>query len=39
VHEYDVLEHLKVLEAVNTAEDLYPKYIKAIEDYLQQMNK
>ncbi len=38
VHEYDVLEHSIVLEAVNTAEDLYPKYIKAIEDYLQEMN-
>ena len=38
VHEYDVLEHAIVLEAVNTTEDLYPKYIKAIEDYLRQMN-
>lgn len=34
VHEYDVLEHSMVLEAVNSTEDLYPKYLKAIEDYL-----
>jgi len=34
VHEYDLLDHSMVLEAVNAAEDLYPLFIKAIEDYL-----
>ncbi len=34
VHEYDLLDHSMVLEAVNVAEDLYPEYIKAIEDYI-----
>jgi hypothetical protein len=28
------LHHSMVLEAVNAAEDLYPLFIKAIEDYL-----
>jgi uncharacterized protein YutE (UPF0331/DUF86 family) len=34
VHEYDLLDHSRILEAVKIAEDLYPRYIKAIEDYL-----
>ena len=34
VHEYDLLDHFRILEAVKIAEDLYPRYIKAIEDYL-----
>lgn len=34
VHEYDLLDHSRILEAVKIAEDLYPLYIKAIEDYL-----
>ena len=34
VHEYDLLDHFRILEAVKIAEDLYPSYIKAIEDYL-----
>ena len=34
VHEYDLLDHSIILEAVNMAEDLYPRYIKAIEDHL-----
>ncbi len=34
VHEYDVLDHSVVLEAVKVVGDLYPEYIKAIEDYI-----
>lgn len=34
VHEYDLLEHSKVLDAVRMAEELYPKYVKEIEDYI-----
>ena len=34
VHEYDSLNHSIVLEAVSLAEDLYPRYIKEVEDYL-----
>ncbi len=34
VHEYDLLEHSLVLEAVRMAEELYPEYVKEIEDYL-----
>jgi uncharacterized protein YutE (UPF0331/DUF86 family) len=34
VHEYDRLEHLIVLKAVIMAEELFPQYIKAINDYL-----
>jgi len=34
VHEYDVIEHSLVLEAVKMAEDLYPEYVKEIEEYL-----
>ena len=33
-HEYDTLEHSMVLGAVKKAEELYPAYIKQIEDYL-----
>lgn len=34
VHEYDLLDHDQVLAAVKMAEDLYPHYIKEIEEYL-----
>ncbi len=34
VHEYDLLEHSLVLEAVGWAEELYPVYLKEIENYL-----
>jgi len=34
VHEYDLLEHSMVLDAVRMAEKLYPKYIKEIEKYI-----
>ncbi|OGW36762.1 MAG: hypothetical protein A2Y97_13645 [Nitrospirae bacterium RBG_13_39_12] len=34
VHEYDVLEHSLVLDAVKFTVDLYPRYIKEIEDYI-----
>ena len=34
VHEYDRLEHSMVLKTVNMAEELFPQYIKAINDYL-----
>lgn len=34
VHEYDLLEHSKVLDAVRTAIKLYPLYVKEIEDYI-----
>jgi len=34
VHEYDRLEHSIVLDAVRTAENLYPQYVKQIEDYI-----
>jgi len=34
VHEYDRLEHSIVLKAVNMAEELFPQYIKVINDYL-----
>jgi uncharacterized protein YutE (UPF0331/DUF86 family) len=34
VHEYDLLEHSLILEAVKVAVDVYPQYIKAIEDYI-----
>ena len=34
VHEYDTLEHSMILDAVRRAEELYPAYIKQIEDYL-----
>lgn len=34
VHEYDSLEHSIVLDAVKMAEELYPRYVKEIEDYI-----
>ena len=34
VHEYDTLEHSMILDAVRRAEELYPNYLKQIEDYL-----
>lgn len=34
VHEYDLLEHSKVLDAVRMAEELYPMYVREIEDYI-----
>jgi uncharacterized protein YutE (UPF0331/DUF86 family) len=34
VHEYDLLDHAMVLNAVKMAEELYPEYVKAIEDYM-----
>jgi uncharacterized protein YutE (UPF0331/DUF86 family) len=34
VHEYDSIEHSLVLSAVRTAEELYPEYVKGIEDYI-----
>lgn len=34
VHEYDLLEHSLVLDAVRTAEEIYPEYIKQIEDFI-----
>jgi len=34
VHGYDMLEHSMVLAAVRRTEELYPAYIKQIEDYL-----
>jgi uncharacterized protein YutE (UPF0331/DUF86 family) len=34
VHEYERLEHSMVLTAVRTAEELYPKYIEEVSDYI-----
>jgi len=34
VHEYDRLEHSMVLAAVRTTEEIYPKYIKEVSDYI-----
>ena len=34
VHEYDTLDHALVLDAVKMAEELYPRYIKEIEDFI-----
>lgn len=34
VHEYDALDHAMVLDAVKMAEELYPRYIREIEDYI-----
>jgi len=34
VHEYDSLEHSLVLEAVKIAENLFPEYMKQIENYI-----
>jgi len=34
VHEYDLLEHSMVLDAVRMADQQYPKYINEIENYI-----
>lgn len=34
VHEYERVDHSIVLKAVRMAEELYPKYIKEISDYI-----
>lgn len=34
VHKYDLLEHSMILDAVRMAEQLYPRYIREIEDYI-----
>lgn len=34
VHEYDRIEHSMVLKAVAMAEELYPQYVKEINDYV-----
>lgn len=34
VHEYDVLDHSIVLDAAKMAGDLYPEYVRRIEDFL-----
>lgn len=34
VHEYDLLEHSLVLDAVRMADELYPVYVKEIERYI-----
>lgn len=34
VHEYDTLDHSMVLKAVAMAEELYPQYVKEINDYV-----
>jgi uncharacterized protein YutE (UPF0331/DUF86 family) len=34
VHEYDFLDHTIVLDAVRTVEELFPYYVKEIEDYI-----
>ncbi|MFN3533054.1 MAG: type VII toxin-antitoxin system HepT family RNase toxin [Candidatus Brocadia sp.] len=34
VHEYDLLEHSLVLDAVRMAEELYPEYVKEIETFI-----
>ena len=34
VHEYDLIDHSLVLEAVRMAEEFYSKYVKEIEDYI-----
>ena len=36
VHEYDQLDHSVVLESVRIAEELYPRYVKEIRDYILQ---
>jgi uncharacterized protein YutE (UPF0331/DUF86 family) len=38
VHEYDRLDHSMVLTAVKSAEDLYPKYIKEVNNYISKEN-
>jgi len=34
VHEYDMLDHSLILEAVKMAEELYSEYVKQIENYI-----
>ena len=34
MHKYDLLENSMVLDAVRIAEELYPLYVKEIEDYI-----
>ena len=34
VHEYDTIEHSIVLESVKRTQELYPEYIKHIEDFI-----
>lgn len=38
VHEYDIIDHLIVFRAIKTAVDVYPEYVRAIENYLAQGN-
>ena len=38
VHEYDRLEHSLVLEAVGTADHLYTKYVKQVNDYVSKIS-
>lgn len=38
VHEYDQIDHSMILDAVNTADDLYPQYVKEITDYISMEN-
>ena len=39
VHEYDRLKHSLVLKAVRDAEELYPEYVKSIEDFISLIGK
>ncbi len=34
VHEYDLIDHVMVLDAVRDAQKLYPEYIRQIEGYI-----
>ena len=34
VHEYDAIEDMLILQSVAMAEELYPRYVREIEDYL-----
>lgn len=35
VHEYNMLEHSVVLDAVRKAEELYTEYVRQVEDYIE----
>lgn len=35
VHEYNMLEHAVVLDAVRRTEELYTEYVRQVEDYIQ----
>jgi uncharacterized protein YutE (UPF0331/DUF86 family) len=35
VHEYNMLEHSVVLDAVRKSEDLYTEYVRQVEDYIE----